>query len=324
MIRQLISRVPIDKVIERDMRLHRSGHRYLRGIDHDSLVVDLERNLFFWNSIGIQGDALKWLTDIKGLSYREALSQLQKYSGLPFTRILDILEKPVPIYPKLLKTFFRLGKQYREYWYDRGFTDATLDFFQVGHTGKFHVVPIIVDGILENFQCRKIGVEKKLWRWSSNRPPYPFNTGNQSSKYVFMAEGLPDTMLLHQLGYPAICSDSGPQSWKKEWNRHIVQFDTIYLIFDNDEAGIRGARRTSKRLLHKAYMLLWPYSFPKKYDLNKAFLDLGEQGFHKFMEEVLLPNAFHSSRLPNRWDFIDALRMEVQRYADKYSIKVST
>lgn len=322
MIRKLISKVPIDKIIERDMRLQRSGHRYLRGVDHDSLVIDLERNLFYWNSIGVHGDALKWMTDIKGLSYKEALTQLQKYSGLPFTRILDFLEKPAPIYPKLLQTFFELGKRRRQYWYNRGISDTTLDFFQIGHTGKFHVIPIIVDDKLVNFQCRKAGLDKRMWRWSSGRPPYPFNTGRPyTSNYVLLTEGLPDAMILHQMGKPVISQDSGPQSWRKEWNKHIVGFDTVYIIFDNDEAGIKGARRTARKMLNKACIVFWPYGFPKKYDINQAYLDFGEEKFNILLNEVMIPFAIHSSDMPDMVSSIQVIRYGIRKVADEYGFR---
>lgn len=300
MVRQLISRVPIDKLIGETFRL-RGVNRWRRGIEHDSLVVDLEKNIFYWNSLGVRGDALDWLTKIQGLSYRDALETLQRFSGLPFTSILDKIDEPTPLYPKLLDVFFELGKHYRKYWYKRGYTDATIDYFKLGYTGKAFVIPIIVDGKLMNFLCR-IGCEgnKRIWSWSSGRPAYPYNVDNHKSKYVFLTEGPTDVIALHQIGLPAISRTGGLSTWKKEWNKHIIKFNVVYILYDNDEAGVVGSGRVAKKFLNRGFVLYWPAGFPDKYDINRCLLQHGEETTKRIILEAMLPNAVHANEV-DRW-----------------------
>lgn len=315
MIRELIARVPIEAIVKETFRLRGRG-RYLRGIEHDSLVIDLVSNRFYWNSIDIRGDALDWLLEIRGLSYRAALGVLQKFSGLPFTNILDKIDRPTPIYPKLLDTFFELGRYYREYWYKRGYTDETIDHFKLGFTGKAFVIPIIVDGMLMNFLCRiGCGENKRVWAWSSGRPVYPFNVDNHDSKYIFLMEGPPDVMAMHQIGLPAITRTGGLSTWRKEWNRHTVRFNLVYILYDNDEAGLIGSKRVVKKFLNRGYVLFWPANFPDKYDVNKCMLEFGEDKTKQIILEGMLPHAIHTSELRN-WqrigrDNINEIRKEI-------------
>jgi len=298
-VRSLISRVPIDAIIKEHLRLKESGVRYLRGVEHDSLVVDLKTNRFYWNSISISGDALTWLTKIVGLSYSEALGELQKHSGLPFTNIIENLYKPSPIYPPLMRSFYELGRHYREYWYRRGFTDASIDHFKLGYTGKAFVIPIVVNNTLVDFQCRiGEGANKRVWKWSKGSLPHPFNATGKKGSYIFMAEGPPDAIILHQLGLPVISQDCGP-NWRAVWNKHIIGYNQVYIIYDNDEAGMIGAKRTARKLLNRGYILCWPDYFDSKFDINKAYLTLGEQKTKTLILEAMLPLAVHSSEIKN-------------------------
>jgi len=315
-IRSLIAKVPIDVIVRERFRLKESGVRYLRGIEHDSLVIDLETNRFYWNSIGISGDALTWLTKILGLSYSDSLIELQKYSGLPFTNIIENLYKPSPIYPPLMKSFYELGKYYREYWYRRGFTDESIDYFKLGYTGRAFVIPIVVDKILVDFQCRiGEGDNKRVWKWSKGGSPHPFNATGKKGNYIFMAEGPPDAIILHQLGLPVISQDCGP-NWKPAWNKHIIGYNQVYIIYDNDDAGMVGAGRTARKLLNRGYILCWPDYFNSKFDINSAYLSFGEQKTKTLILEAMLPLAVHSSEIKS----LDAIRRQVGNAARKLGI----
>lgn len=319
MLQELINRVPIDAIIGETFRLRGSG-RYLKGIEHDSLVIDLEKNMFYWNSIDMRGSSLDWLTKIQGMSYRQALETLQRFSGLPFTRILDKIDQPTPIYPKLLDTFYNLGKYYREYWYNRGLTDATIDYFKLGYTGKAYVIPIVLEGTLMNFMCRiGNGETKKVWNWASGHASSPFNAIKREEKYVFLTEGPTDVLAMHQIGLPSITRTGGISSWKQEWNRYIINYNYVYVIYDNDKAGIVNSRRVANKFLNRGYVLFWPKSFPDKFDVNECMLHFGEDRARRIILEAMVPCAVHASELnravgANRfYDKVDEIQMKVGR-----------
>lgn len=57
----------------------RQGSNYYRCEQHDSFVIDMNKNCFYWNSEGKSGDAIKFLTGIEKLSFRKAIEELDKY-----------------------------------------------------------------------------------------------------------------------------------------------------------------------------------------------------------------------------------------------------
>jgi len=315
-LNKLVESVSIVPVIEETFELERSGSRYLRGVKHDSLVISLEKNLFYWNSIGINGNALTWLTKIRGLSYRDALAALQKYSGIPFTQVLDVLDTPAPVYPKLLDVFYILGQQHRNYWYDRGFTDSTIDFFKLGYTGKAHVIPFFEDGVLVNFQCRRgKGNDKRVWNWVKGRKPTLYNIDNIKSNYTFLTEGSIDAITLHQMGISAITTNN-IQYWDKRFNKHIIKFNSIYVLYDNDVAGKLQSSRVSRKLLNRAYVVFWPKHMPNKFDVNDAYLLFGSDGL-KSVLNIMVEHSICSSDLHDAskrgklYDVIDAIQDDI-------------
>jgi DNA primase len=305
-----VNRVPVEYVIKRKFDLKESGTRYLRGIKHDSLVIDKKTNTFHWNSIDLHGNALTWLTKVEGYSVRQALQELEEYSGIPFTKTFTKLEEPTPIYQKLLDAFFKLGKYNRKYWYKRGYTDSTINKYKLGYTGKAYVIPIIIDGKLDNFQCR-LADSKRMWNWSS-RSPSLFGLDQVDSSYVFLTEGPTDAMALTQCGLPAISHNSGAGAWDTSWNSRILDFDFIYILYDNDKAGIRGSKKISKKLLSRGYVLFWPSFFANGYDINKAMNSMGESKTKEFIQEVLLEYAIHSSDISNQ-SYVSEVRKQIDR-----------
>ena len=317
-LRKLIAEVPVAPVIERTFTLERSGQNYLKGIEHDSLVIDLRKNRFYWNSVGISGNAFDWLTKVKGKSCRDALMVLQQYSGAPFVRILEEIDKPTQIYSRLLDVFYELGKTHREYWALRGFSNETINHFRLGYSGKAHVIPIIVGGKLANFQCRiGQGDTKRVWMWANHSPDL-FNIDAVCGDSVFITEGSTDAIAMHQIGLTAI-TPNNVNYWLSDWNRYILGLNRIYILYDNDRAGKIGASRLSRKLLNRAYVLFWPKSFPDKFDINKGLLLFGEEELRTLIIDAMLPNAVHSSTLYDYGrkgqlhEFIEDVQNEVGR-----------
>lgn len=61
--------------------------RYRKGADNDSLVVDVERQYYVWNSVGHSGDVISWLENTRRWSFRQAVEWLADRAGIPM--VLD-------------------------------------------------------------------------------------------------------------------------------------------------------------------------------------------------------------------------------------------
>lgn len=305
-IEELLKTISVVEVIQRKFNLRKCGYKYYKGIEHDSLVINTEENKFYWNSQGISGGPLDWLLTVEGLSMRSALKVLNEVSGLPVSHVALIdVDRPPPILQSLINVFYDLGKFHRGYWYNRGFTDQTIDKFKLGYTGNAHVIPIVYNGVLDNFQCRiGAGVTKKVWWWSRRKPALFNSLATLNSDYVILTEGSIDAITLDQLGFPAISANC-LNYWDNAWNKHIIKTNAVYVLYDNDTAGNSAGAKIVKRLLNRGRLVLWPNKYmEEKDDVNKLFLRLGQERASEFIRSVLLPCSIDETML-NVYDTID-------------------
>lgn len=76
---------PIEDVIQESGQRLRGRGRYLRGQEHDSLVVDVDKQYYMWNSKGQDhaGDVINWLENELGMDFRQAVEHLCRRAGMP-------------------------------------------------------------------------------------------------------------------------------------------------------------------------------------------------------------------------------------------------
>ncbi len=252
-----------------------TGHgRWLRTLEHDSLVIDTRRQIFFWNSRGISGDAYVWLTRIKNIPPLEAKRAIKDKKLILFGEIFTEDKKnDVVVHEDLVEIFYINGKNHREYWYDvRGYTDETIDKFRLGFTGEWYTIPIFVDGSFKNFQCRK--QEPKIVRpWYKGLGALPFNFSSLVfTDWTVLTEGPVDAIMLRQNNIPAVSQTGGAGCWKPPWIHYFNDIKRIYIVYDNDEAGYEGARRTGKMFGTKARIYnMWKHDIG--YDITQYFKD---------------------------------------------------
>ena len=96
-IQSLKKLVKLEEVIAETEPLTGPGRR-LRGQNHDSLIVDIERQVYFWNSrTGSRpGDVLTWLMELNGWSFAEARADLARRAGVELPEKRDRLARPPP------------------------------------------------------------------------------------------------------------------------------------------------------------------------------------------------------------------------------------
>lgn len=307
-LKSLIDRVDLKALIEKDFDL-REYNGYSKGITHDSLVV--RGSQFFWNSIGINGNALDWLTEIKGLPTREAINKLYEAAEPEYKP----KELPVEhnIYPKLLDVFYELGKQHRGYWYDKGYLDSTIDRFRLGYTGKCYVIPILFGEKLYNFQCKIPATDtkpKQIWSWASGMGLLPFNFDCiQNNSTIFIIESPGDAINVSQIGLPAISQNGGSNNWNNEFNQYLINVKEIIICYDADKPGFLGSHRLANKFRDRAKFLIWPKDTKLKYGVGNLIKDrnLSREAFLDFLAD----KVYSPYQLSNK-DLMDIS----QRYAE--------
>jgi DNA primase len=270
----------LSELVAQDYTLIGTG-RWLRAQEHNSLVVDSEKQIFFWNSRGIYGNAFSWLTRVRGLSYAEAKEIVGNDSNdtsLFIPTVGDVVSSNnntsvVPL-PELVDLFWKMGKGNRDYWLDyRGLTDETIDRFRLGWTGEWFVIPIYVDGKFANFQCRKQN-PKVVRPWYYGLGALPFNFSILTiTDWVVITEGPPDAIMCRQNNIPAVSQTAGAGHFKASWLPKFGLVDKVYVVYNDDEAGNNGAKKTADWFGYRAKVFNFWDSGKQGYDITDYFKD---------------------------------------------------
>jgi len=238
----------LEKFINDDFGIKtKDGSKWGKGIEHDSIVLDKDRGIFWYNSQDIVGDPLVYLTKVRKLSFKDATEYLKgtEYEG---THVWTMQAKgeEVVVYPKLVEIFWEMGKDKRDYFYRRGLTDSTIDRFQMGWYNGWNTVPIFEDGTFRNFQFRMDTPAKRIKSYYSGLGALLFNSDIlKLVTEIYWVEGPIDAIILLQNGIPAISSNIGG-GFKQNWYSKFNNINRIYLCFDNDSAGRKESTKLAK------------------------------------------------------------------------------
>ena len=160
-------------------------------------------------------------------------------------------EKPKPI-AKPEET--NLQKFYKWYHKERGINPDTLEAFNVGYYEQqdmtYIVYPMIRGGQVINRKYRGVTDKKKMWTEKDcERDFYGQHTINPNSKDVFVTEGEDDCHALYQYGFKTnvLSVPFGASTYTPSMNDTLQQFENIYLVFDDDAAGDKGAENFAKK-----------------------------------------------------------------------------
>ena len=266
------------KFVDEDFGYVQSGEAWGRSVKHDSLVVNILKGLWYWNSKDESGNTEDYLCKVRKMSREDARKLMDGLSGkllVPITNT-DIV---VP-HEALVDVLWKNGAYDRDYWYNRCLTDATINRHRLGFYNDKFIVPVYRKGTLVNFQCRKEIPEKAIFWWYSKTDIHSVLFQESILNYsdtVFIVEGLLDSLLLGQHGIPSVAPCGGNLGWKDIWFQKFIRTKHIYAIGDNDCAGDEFLRRISDSL-GKHRVNCYKFADEKKgFDSVDFFRDGGTQ-----------------------------------------------
>jgi len=126
------------------------------------------------------------------------------------------------------------------YLKSRGFTEETIKRFNIGQKDCAVMIPYYKNGELVNVKYRGMR-DKKMWN-EKDAEPTLFNRDNFTMNELVITEGEFDCMALHQMGIQSVSVPNGANDFRwieTEWN-WLERFSTIFICFDNDNAGRKG------------------------------------------------------------------------------------
>jgi len=294
----------LQSLVEEDFGYEQEGMNWGRSETHSSLVVNEKKQRWYWNSEGMGGDALSYLTKIRLISRKAAESIIAGRGKMIGGAILkDEDERIVKPTERLVEALWRLGKNSREYWYHRKLTDQTIDRNMLGYYDGWSLLPLYVNDQFINFQCRRDEPEKAIRYWykiANFRPVLINPTILNLVDTVYITEGPIDSLLLNQEGIPSISHTGGSGYWSDEWYPLFSKVKKIYYIADNDQAGKVGAVNVAKALgQERTYIYLF-HNKDEKYDTGDFFRDGGNSKDFKEMVEKYSKNLFELGDLDGR------------------------
>jgi twinkle protein len=225
------------------------------GESGDSLSVRLSGpKAGVWSDFatGESGDLLDLWAACRGQSIAEAINDAKAFLG-----IRDAMpQREVKSYRRPARPQCRAPQtRVRAWLMARGLTEQTIEAFRIGEherDGKAYAVfPYLRDGELINAKTRNID-EKRDMRQETGAEPclFGWHLIDPKARSITITEGEIDAMTLHQVGIPALSVNAGAgnHQWiENDWDR-LERFSEIFIAFDDDEPGRKGAREVAQRL----------------------------------------------------------------------------
>lgn len=227
--------------------------------------------------INLKGvDVFTYISKKFNINYYQVLDLINKDFNLPYSfnyydsinsnvkpvlYNLDIKSLPDKKYSKIEVKIRNFNKNDKLFWNEKtNITVKDLKFFKV-----FPLKYFTQDGLLFSFTYSYgyyFGIDNntKLQRWKCYNPfgnkynKWKTNCGNniiqgylqlpKTGKILIITKSLKDVIVLYKLGIPAIA----PQAENHLLSKKVIadlktRFDNIFVLFDNDEAGLKGSEK---------------------------------------------------------------------------------
>lgn len=171
----------------------------------------------------------------------------------------------------------------------RGISRDSVRRFKLGlrvrNGNHWLCIPILYGGEWANIKYRSLPPAEKAFEREYGCRSVLFN-GSAAARHgeVILAEGEFDAITLLQHGFEnVIGTTGGAGSFDASWVDELRQCKKIYLCYDADEAGQKGARAVAKRL---GYNRCWNVLLPCK-DANDFFRNHTADDFRKYLDRAV-------------------------------------
>src|SRR6266849_6248207 len=157
-----------------------------------------------------------------------------------------------------------LPERIREYLHSRGIPDKVIDRRFLGWNGSRITIPIFNrKGVCAFFRLAKdpddkSDAPKMLSLRGSQVDLYGWEVLRLNAKRVIICEGEFDRLVLEANGFEAVTSTGGAGTFKEEWAEVFTEISEVYICFDRDEAGRKGALRIARMIAHAKIVELPP------------------------------------------------------------------
>jgi len=288
------------------------------GLGH--FYLNQSKEIFYCQKCGERGHLLSLKKRLGDLPLISHVSEYSKTKIPSKTIDLSIVEKN---HGELVENCVAMAYLTEE----RGFTQEIIEKFRLGFKDGSITIPYFRDGLCLNIKSRPIKPNNgaKYFREEDCRSIlYNLDNGGKYKGSVILTEGEFDTIAFDQMGFPNVVSvPNGAESFSDEWIDDLEKFDQIYISYDMDEPGRKGAEKAADKLgRYRCVNVLLPLKDTN--DLLRAGFTNQEmaellakakpfgskliKGAEAFSDEILDLYSGHSSKgILTRWKDLDDL-----------------
>jgi DNA primase len=226
---------------------------------HPSFTVNLDDGFWMCFSRCGRGDIVQLTARRLNLSTKEAISWLGRgIAAKPLTheKVVEALSKKEQENEAEFGEFYDIRRVPR-FMYNRGFNPATLKKFKVGFSE------------IRNAAVIPCGKHRIFRHPPGHEPRYEYTQKFPKASLLFgiehwigpdmiVVEGSLDCIWMHQLGFTNTVSILGSKISQKQCEIIARTAERVYLLLDNDSAGINGVRLAVETIPNKVYVAELP------------------------------------------------------------------
>jgi|SRR5215470_12639413 len=251
-------------ILGEDLKINRPRRSPLRQDKNPSFCIYLNKNLgilmYKDYATGEGGDVIKLYSQLKGISYKDAVKGLRKEINVDWSN--EVYKySPKRNGAKIGVKRKRWIKTDIEYWKQYGISVETLELYKVAPISEYIVgdkcrfkysvkCPMYVYKIFNSLKIYRPLSENRIDKWRTTCSAYDIQGWEQArkTKQLIVTKSLKDVMALHEMGYVAIA----PSSENTQIPDEVIDAtnklsDCIIILFDNDNAGIKSAEKLQRK-----------------------------------------------------------------------------
>ena len=200
-IEQLKANTDIVDIVSNYIEVRKAGANFkalcpFHGEKNPSFIISPAKQIYHCFSCGVGGDVIKFVQEYEKLSFVESVEKIAMLSNFALEYEENRDDSSYRAYENindifLLYTKRRLKKEHKEYLYGRGFTDETIEKFDIGFCprGADELLSLFAENFVSMEHVEAIGImgtyENRKYSSFSNRLTFPIK--NAMGKVVGFA-----------------------------------------------------------------------------------------------------------------------------------------
>jgi len=253
--------------------------------DDLSINIDTGQCKCFYGECLFEGDAFSFLMKLRNLTFPEAKEELDKHGIHPLKdeplpkRGHSNQRRPPPIPKDQIEHYVKAlpdeAVQFlREH---RGLTKEVIDSYKIGwcEEKERFTIPIPWQGKYINVRLYHPDRNPKILPISSDRSIQLFPEDQLEGDEIWLCEGELDALCAISHGLAAVSVTAGAGSWKEQFTPRF-KGKKVYIVYDCDEAGRKGAKKIAEILSRVAQVKVVDLGLKEGEDLTNWFVDYGK------------------------------------------------